>query len=89
MFRKTWVPTKRIYNNPSIYVASINVASIYVIKFWVLSNFKLRRSSIYVAFFGTNCDVHRAITVLWKSSDMTETDVLCFLFCKEDVILLH
>ena len=64
MFRKTWVPTKRIYKNPSIYVAWINIVSINVIKFFVPSNFNLRRHLIYVAFFGINCDVHRGITVL-------------------------
>ena len=39
------------YSNPSIYVASIKVVSIYVAKFFVPSNFNLRRDSIYVACF--------------------------------------
>ena len=39
------------YSNPSIYVASINVVSIYVIKFDVSSNFNLRRHWIYFAIF--------------------------------------
>ena len=48
---------------PSIYVVSINVIPIYVIKFFTPSNINLCRHSIYVAFFGTNFDVNRWITV--------------------------
>ena len=42
-----------MYSNPSVYVGSINVVSIYVVKFFIASNFNLRRHSIYIAFFGT------------------------------------
>ena len=51
------------YSNPSTYVASINVVSIYVVKFCIPSNFNLRRHSIYVTHFGANCNVNRGITV--------------------------
>ena len=40
-----------MYSNFSVYVASINIFSIYVVKVFVSSNFNLRRHSIYIAFF--------------------------------------
>ena len=39
------------YSNPWIYMSLINVVSIYVVKFFVSSNFNLRCHSIYVACF--------------------------------------
>ena len=52
-----------MYSNPSIYEASINVVSIYVVKFF----FFLTSISVVIRFtlplFETNCDVNRGITV--------------------------
>ena len=39
------------YSNPSTYVASINVVSIYIVKFFVYPDFNLCRHLIYIAFF--------------------------------------
>ena len=39
------------YSIPSIYVASINVVSIYAVKFFVPSNFNMCLHSILIAFF--------------------------------------
>ena len=39
------------YSSPSIYVASINIVWIYVVKLYVSSNFNLPRHSIYIVFF--------------------------------------
>ena len=52
-----------LYSKPSTYVASINVVSIYVVKFFVPYNFNLCCHSNYGAFFGTKGDVSRGISV--------------------------
>ena len=52
-----------MYSNPSIYEASINFVSIYVVKFFFFpTSFSVvKRFTLF--FFGTNCDVNRGITV--------------------------